>query len=157
MRVTWSWQRFDALTVNDLYDVLRLRQEVFILEQRSRYADIDGLDPTAWHLMGHANDGRLAAYMRVFPASESIAESTMGRFVVAPWARGNGLAREMMAHGLRWASSHAPSAPIRISAQCYLKGFYEGFGFVVTGGSYDDAGVDHVDMILTAPKESSAP
>lgn len=147
MRVTWSWQFFDTLTAADLHDVLRLRQDVFILEQACLYADIDGRDPEAWHLMGHANDGRLAAVMRVFPASGPITETTMGRFVVAPWARGNGLAREMMDRCLHWVAAHAPAAPIRISAQCYLEGFYSTFGFTATGNPYDDTGVMHVDMI----------
>ncbi|MFH1981744.1 MAG: GNAT family N-acetyltransferase [Pseudomonadota bacterium] len=150
MRITWSWQSFDALAAADLYDILRLRQDVFILEQSSLYADIDGRDPEAWHLAGHSNDGRLAAYMRVFPVVAQAAETTLGRFVVAPWARGIGLARDMMDRCLGWVAGHAPEAPIRISAQAHLEAFYRGYGFAATGDAYDDAGVPHVDMIRAA-------
>lgn len=156
MRITWSWQSFDTLTAADLYGILRLRQDVFILEQASLYADIDGRDPGAFHLAGHSNDGRLAAYMRVFPATGPASETTLGRFVVAPWARGSGLAREMMDRCLQWVTTHVPEAPIRISAQCYLEGFYSDFGFTASGETYDDAGVLHVDMIRSASVGDSA-
>ena len=147
MRITWSWQSFGTLTATDLYDILRLRQNVFILEQTCLYADIDGRDIEAWHLTGHSTGGRLAAVMRVFPAAGPLAETTLGRFAVAPWARGNGLAREMLDRCLHWVAAHAPAAPIRISAQFYLQEFYRAFGFTATGSAYDDAGIMHVDMI----------
>ena len=156
MQITWVWQPFDTLAPEDLHDILRLRQDVFILEQRSLYADIDGRDRDAWHLLGRSNEGRLAAYLRVFPAIDPAAGTTMGRFVVARWARGNGLAREMMARCLHWVADHTPAAPIRISAQRYLEGFYGDFGFTVIGRPYDDAGVLHVDMIRGASGGDSA-
>jgi ElaA protein len=147
LQISWSWQSLEGMTVKTLYEVLRMRQNVFIIEQNSLYADIDGRDAAAWHLLGHADDGRLAAYLRVFPGKKNAPETTMGRFVVAPWARGKGLARQMMANSLAWVNNQAPSAPIRISAQRHLKGFYETFGFTAVGAPYDDAGVAHVDMV----------
>ena len=154
MRITWSWQPFDALSTTDLYNILRLRQDVFIVEQASLYADIDGWDPRAWHLTGLADDGRLAAYLRVVPASGPDAGTTLGRFVVAPWARGRGLAHAMMDCCLHWTAGHAPRTAIRISAQCYLLDFYRQYGFTPLGDPYDDAGVPHVDMVRGALGES---
>jgi len=146
MKLNWSWHDFDALPAAALYDILRLRQDVFILEQRSRYADIDGRDPAAWHLCGRTGEGELMAYTRVFPATAPGSASALGRFVVAPAARGKGLARVMMARCLNWLAARTPNAPIHISAQRHLERFYAGYGFTAQGPPYDEAGVLHVDM-----------
>lgn len=150
--VNWAWHRFAALSAEALYDILRLRQDVFMLEQSSLYADIDGRDPQASHLTGREGGGGLLAYARMFPATASTATVTMGRFVVAREVRGLGLARAMMDQCLHWLTTHAPASPVRISAQHHLANFYAGYGFCTAGEPYDDAGVRHIDMIRPAMK-----
>lgn len=138
----WTWRTFDELTKAELYAVMRLRQEVFVVEQDCPYLDADGLDQGAMHLLGMDADG-LAAYARVLPPGARYDECCISRVVTAQRTRRTGLGRTLMAECL----AHCGSAPIRISAQAYLQKFYEEMGFRCTRKEYLEDGIPHKEML----------
>lgn len=146
----WEWKAFSELTVDELYAVLALRSEVFVVEQRSIYLDPDGKDSECHHLLGLAHgEGApfLAAYLRVLPPGLKYEDVSLGRVVVSPRARGQGLGRELMWKGLAFIEARYPGRRIRISAQHYLLRFYEGLGFHAEGDVYDEDGIAHIEMV----------
>jgi len=149
---TWTWKAFGELTLDELYRLLALRQEVFVVEQRSIYLDVDGYDPGSHHLLGVEDTPqgpRLSAYLRVLPPGLKYPEASLGRVVTSPHARGQGHGQELVRRGLDFLATHHAGAPIRIGAQDYLRRFYEGFGFRAVGDVYDEDGIPHVDMVYT--------
>lgn len=144
------WQRlaFADLPVDALYALLRLRAEVFVVEQQCAFQDLDGLDAQALHLLGWQAD-RLVAYARCFPAGVSFAEASIGRVVTHPSARGAGLGHLLIAEALRVVGAQWGPQPVRIGAQARLKAFYEGHGFVDLGLPYVEDGIDHLEMRWT--------
>ncbi len=152
--ITWQWSGFVDLTAAQLYAMLALRQEVFVLEQTCLYPDIDGLDPAAHHLLGWRDvNGRreLAAHLRCLAPGAKYTEMSIGRVVTSPAARGTGLGRELVAQGIALAQQLHPGHAIRIGAQAHLEAFYAGFGFVTVSEPYDEDGIQHIDMLLSAP------
>ena len=147
--ILWQWSRFSELTPSDLYSVVRLREEVFVVEQQCAYQDADGRDPQAWHLLGwSAGDCReLVAYARIFEPGVRYAESSIGRVVTAPRVRGKGMGRVLMREALRRIDSLAPGQPIRIAAQRRLEKFYLELGFRTVSAPYEEDGITHVDML----------
>jgi ElaA protein len=151
--IKWQWSGFAGLTAAQLYAMLALRQEVFVLEQACLYPDIDGLDPGAHHLLGWRDVGgrqELAAHLRCLAPGAKYAEMSIGRVVTSPAARGSGLGRELVAQGIARARELHPGHPIRIGAQAHLERFYAGFGFATVSAPYDEDGILHVDMLLAA-------
>lgn len=147
MCMEWMIKNFDGLTKRELYDILRMRSEVFVAEQSSPYNDVDGADFNALQIFAY--DGEtLAASMRVLPASEFHDTPSFGRVVVAPAYRGRGIARAMVERGISLARAKFGDCVLTIGAQLYLTEFYRSFGFVEISEPYDDAGVPHVDMRL---------
>lgn len=144
----WRWLRFDELSVHDLHELLRLRQDVFVVEQDCVYADIDGLDPQCLHGLARSADGALAAYARVVPPGLKFEEPAIGRVIVAPAWRGRSLGAALMHEAIAAARAAHPGTPIRISAQAHLQHFYQGLGFETVSGEYDEDGIAHVDMLL---------
>ena len=141
-KITTEWQRFDALTTDQLYELLRFRQSIFVVEQRSPYPDLDGLDCNAWHLLLQV-DGTLAGYLRLMPMPVRI-----GRVAVASELRRRGLGRRLMEEGLRFFRERFPAQDIVLAAQLPLVPFYQGFGFIVSSEPYNDFGVMHVEMSM---------
>ncbi|WP_342380663.1 GNAT family N-acetyltransferase [Myxococcus stipitatus] len=152
--LSWQWKAFPELTLDELYALLALRQEVFVVEQRSLYLDADGLDARSLHLLGLEDAGSgpfLAAYLRILPPGvKHPDEASLGRVVTSPRARGRGLGRELTERGLARLEALYPRADIRISAQEYLISFYESLGFVTQGGVYDEDGIPHIEMLRRA-------
>jgi ElaA protein len=151
--IRWQWSSFADLTAAQLYAMLALRQEVFVLEQACLYPDIDGLDPGAHHLLGwRSRDGKqqLAAHLRCLAPGAKYEEMSIGRVVTSPAARGTGLGRELVAQGIALARRQHPGHAIRIGAQAHLERFYAGFGFVTVSEPYDEDGILHIDMVLAA-------
>jgi ElaA protein len=151
--ITWQWSSFADLTAAQLYAMLALRQEVFVLEQTCLYPDIDGLDPAAHHLLGWRDvDGKpqLAAHLRCLAPGAKYTEMSLGRVVTSPAARGTGLGRELVAQGIALAQRLHPGHAIRIGAQARLEAFYAGYGFVTVSEPYDEDGIQHIDMVLAA-------
>jgi ElaA protein len=149
-QITWQWSRFQDLAPEHLYEVVRLREVVFVVEQNCAYLDADGRDPAAWHLLGWRDEGgvrKLAAYARIFEPGIRYPEASVGRVVTAPEARGTGAGRQLMAEALRRLDGLAPGQPVRIAAQRYLESFYSSFGFRPASPPYEEDGIIHVDML----------
>lgn len=148
----FSSKPFEALTVYELYDIMALRQEVFVVEQNCPYLDADGKDLHAWHIMGRNEEGDLVAYTRVLPPGVSYeGYASIGRVVSAPEVRRSGAGRLIMEHSLALCRAlFGPTPPVKISAQTYLIRFYESFGFRSTGEEYLEDGIPHVAMVLTS-------
>lgn len=145
-QMTWHWYTFDEMPMGTLYEYLRLRQQVFIIEQRSIYPDLDGVDQMAQHLLVFDQTGKIAACLRLVPPDDENAQPHIGRVLVAPEFRGNKLAHPLIDEGLKHSRELFPGQPICIGAQTYLKNFYIKHGFEPVGEPYDDAGVEHIDM-----------
>jgi ElaA protein len=143
----FRWCRFDKLTGDELYAVLALRQDVFVVEQSSPYADIDFVDQRADHLL--VTDGpALVGYARCFGPSAEKPFASFGRLVVATARRGEALGQELVWRALA-RLAQGSCREVQISAQLYLEKFYAQFGFVRTSKPYDDTGILHIDMRLT--------
>lgn len=137
---------FSELTCIELYDILKLRQEVFIIEQDCIYGDIDGADPQAFHLCYYDGD-TLTAYIRFFAPGIKTKETSMGRIIVAERYRGTGLGKTLIEEGIRICEDRFPAADIRIEAQAALTGYYNQYGFVEEGEVYLWDGIDHIQMV----------
>jgi ElaA protein len=150
----WCWFRFDELSTSLLYEILRLRQEVFVMEQNCVYLDVDGWDDKALHLIGTEID-QVVAYARVFGPGVKYPEASIGRVLTPLHKRRSGAGRALMTEAIRGLLERWPGAPIRLDAQQYLVGFYGSFGFNVVSGAYIEDGIPHVRMlrngILIAP------
>ena len=144
-KITMEWQRFDEMSVHRLYELLRFRQRIFVVEQHSPYPDLDGLDRDAWHLLLRAND-ELSGYLRLIMTPGPPPLLSIGRVAVAPPLRGVGLGRKLIDQALRFSGERYPRQAIRLGAQLHLARFYEGFGFAAASEPYHDFGVMHIEM-----------
>ena len=142
----WQSKAFDRLTVNELYEVMRLRMAVFVVEQQCWYQDADGLDASCVHLLGRLPSGELACYLRIVPPGLRYAEPSIGRVVVDSHFRGSGIGRALMIRGIEITEATYPAFGIRLSAQKYLERFYQSLGFISEGDDYLDDGIPHVEM-----------
>lgn len=142
MKVQWQVRPFAALDIHALHAILRLRGDVFVVEQRCIYPDVDGQDTDAWHVQGRADDGKLLAYARILPGTPP----HIGRVVVHPDHRGHGLARALMHEAMQATQQLSGSAWVAVAAQTYLEPFYRSLGFTRKGPDYDWDGIPHVDM-----------
>lgn len=143
----WRWKKFEALTLEELYSILHLRQKVFCVEQKCPYLDIDRDDSKAWHLMGYEK-GELLAYLRAFPPGVKYAEMSLGRVVTSFESRGLGYGREVFQRGIALAQQTFGPGPIRIAAQAYLEKFYREAGFERMGEPYLEDDIPHIEMAL---------
>lgn len=145
--LTFHHRPWAALTRDELYALMTLRQEVFVVEQRCAYLDADGCDPKASHLWATATGSEYPiAYCRIFPAGVKYPEASIGRVVSAGASRRTGAGRALMVEALRLMDA-ASMGPVRISAQSYLQRFYEGFGFRVVSEPYLEDDIPHVEML----------
>lgn len=147
--VSWHWLRFQDFDLHGLYDVLALRQQVFILEQ-GPYLDADGLDPHAWHLLGRDAAGALVAYLRVVDPGRKYDEPSIGRVVTVASRRGSGLGHALMAEAVAGLARHWPGRPNRISAQAHLQRYYGRYGYAPVGEAYLEDGIPHIEMLRPA-------
>jgi len=142
--VRLEWRDFGDFSADALYEVLRVRQAVFVVEQSSPYPDLDGLDQNARHLLLRI-EGALAGYARLVPDTDG-ARVAIGRVAVAIAWRRRGLARLLMQEALVRCRRDYPDCPVVLSAQAYLQRFYESLGFRATSQPFDDYGVPHLNM-----------
>lgn len=147
--IQWQWLAYDALSRDQLYALLRLRSEVFVVEQNCVFQDMDGLDDRAMHLLG-VRGAELVAYVRCFPAGVTFDEASIGRVVTRPDARGSGLGHLLMTQAVQALQAEWGAQPIRIGAQAHLKNFYERHGFVDVGKPYVEDGIPHLEMLRGA-------
>jgi ElaA protein len=145
----WKLIAFSKLGVQELYDLLALRQLVFSVEQKCAYLDCDGKDQESLHLLGNDASGRLVAYARLVPAGVTFDEPSIGRVVNHPDVRRTGAGKELMREAIARTVEAFGARPIRIGAQLYLKRFYEELGFAATGATYDEDGIPHVQMLFS--------
>ena len=140
---------FNKLTINELYDIMVLRQEIFVVEQNCPFLDADGKDQAAWHLLARDTEGRLVAYTRLLPKGVSYDEyASIGRVANAQKIRGTGVGKVLMQKSIEWMAQLFPNEPVKIGAQTYLLTFYSSLGFVSTGEEYLEDGIPHTIMIL---------
>lgn len=145
--IQFTWHPFSQLSVNQLYAALKLRSDVFVVEQQCPYLDPDGKDQAALHLLGMENN-ELVAYIRLFPPKQNETSLVFGRVVTATSARQKGYGKQLVQAMLTYCEQHFPTISITCSAQYYLKKFYESFGFVAEGEVYDEDGIPHIAMRL---------
>lgn len=145
MNLTIRCKFFDALTPHELYAIIRLRNEVFVVEQNCVFQDADNKDQQCHHLMLWDGD-TLVAYTRLVPPGLSYPEMSIGRVVSNPQYRGSGAGKILMRESINACTRLFGKGVIRIGAQLYLKKFYESFGFVQSSEVYDEDGIDHIEM-----------
>jgi ElaA protein len=146
MTINWICKKFNDLTVDELYTLLRLRSEVFVVEQNCVFLDMDNKDQKCDHLLGWIGDD-LAASVRIVPAGISYPEPSIGRVVTSPKYRGTGSGRKLMEEAIRLTIQLHGNQPIRIGAQLYLKNFYASLGFIADGEIYLEDGIEHIEMV----------
>jgi len=137
---------FQQLTKTELYDLLQLRSEVFVVEQDCVYQDIDGKDEKALHVIGYKNQ-KLVAYTRIFKPGDYFNEASIGRVVVKQNQRQHKYGYDIMKASIEAIKDHFNTSAIRISAQTYLKTFYNNLGFKEVGEEYLEDGIPHINMI----------
>jgi len=154
--IQWICKSFDELSKKELYSILALRQEIFILEQYCPYLDADGKDIKCYHLIGIDKNNNLLAYSRLIPKGLSYPNATsIGRIISSNAARGSGFGRALVEMSIKEIKRLFGESPIRIGAQCYLKGFYEKFGFQVDSPIYLEDGIPHQEMIYIFDKKKN--
>ncbi len=151
MTPAWRLARFDELAPRELYDILQLRTDVFVMEQDCVFQDMDGADDGAWHLYARDGEG-VSAYCRLIAAGVKFAEPSIGRVVTARRLRGTGLGRALMREAIARARILFPGAAVRIGAQQRLEAFYRSLGFVTASAPYIEDGIPHIEMVL-APED----
>jgi ElaA protein len=143
--IQWKIKRFETLSLQELYSALELRSEVFVVEQNCVYQDIDNKDQKAIHVMGYLN-ADLVAYARLFDAGDYFEQASIGRVVVSPAHRSKSFGHALMRQAIGEVEQHFKTTEITISAQLYLKAFYESHGFVAQGESYLEDDIPHIKM-----------
>ena len=139
------YKKFNELTLEELYEILKLRSEVFVVEQNCIYNDIDGKDLTSSHIMIKEN-GKIKAYLRALQPGVSYEDASLGRVLVSPDARGKGYAKTIVTKGVEYILNNFNTTKITIGAQEYLKNFYSEIGFKPISEVYDEDGIPHLDM-----------
>ena len=147
--MNWKIKRFEELTITELYEILRVRAEVFVVEQTCVYQDLDLKDKRAYHLFCEI-DGEMVAYLRILDKGVSYPEISIGRVLTRETNRRIGLAREMMQNAILFIKEELGERHIRISAQLYLQRFYESLGFSVTSDIYLEDDIEHIEMVYRA-------
>ncbi|MSP08315.1 MAG: GNAT family N-acetyltransferase [Chitinophagaceae bacterium] len=148
MPIKWVTKNFETLSVFELYQILRLRSEIFVVEQNCVYQDLDNKDSKAIHLFGEY-DGKIIAYLRLFKAGDYFDFSSIGRVVVDLNYRDKNFGHELIDQGIAEIRNHFNEQKIAISAQLYLKKFYETHGFIQTSEMYLEDNIPHIQMKLT--------
>ena len=149
--IVWSCLRFEELSAEDLYRILQLRAEVFIVEQDCAYEDLDGFDQQALHVMGTfiaGDEMQLVCYSRLLPPGVKYEGASIGRVVTRKSARGDGAGKALMVNSIAFCGEHWSGKAITISAQQYLEKFYTEFGFEIQSEPYAEDRIPRVRMRL---------
>ena len=148
--MTFLCRPFYQLDLDQLYALLKLRQEIFVVEQVCAYLDADSLDQDAWHLMGFDEDGTMVAYARLLPKAVVYSDYVaIGRVLTSASLRGKGQGRVLMEEAILQCHKIFGMVPIKVSAQSHLSRFYESLGFEATGETYLEDGIPHMGMVLS--------
>lgn len=147
--ITWKIKSFEDLHINELYEILKIRQEVFIVEQTCFYLDADGYDEKAIHIWAEKNE-EIVAYCRIFEQGIKYPETSIGRVLTSPTYRNLKLGKSLMKIAINTIESRFKTKEIRISAQDYLLKFYAEFGFVATSNKYLEDDIPHTEMFRSS-------
>ena len=147
MKIQWILKKFDTLTPRELYAIMQLRNEVFVVEQQCVYQDADDKDQSSYHFMGWHNE-KLIAYTRILPAGIAYEMASIGRVVSSPGIRRSGIGKELMIKSIEQVEKLFGKVAIKIGAQLYLNEFYSSLGFKQNSGIYLEDGIEHIEMIL---------
>jgi ElaA protein len=145
MALVWKTKTFNELSVNELYDILRLRSEIFVVEQNCVYLDLDGKDQMALHLFGEY-EGKIVAHARIFKPGIAFVNASIGRVTVDARFRDRKWGHDLMRQAIAGVLNHFGETKITIGAQLYLKKFYESHGFVPTSEMYLEDDIPHIQM-----------
>lgn len=148
LQINWQCKSFQRLNTDELYALIALRVEVFVVEQDCPYQDLDGKDHECLHVLGTNADGALLAYARIVPAGLSYNNIALGRIVTSPKIRRTGAGKQLMHYCLQQITDMHGQVPVVMSAQCYLNDFYRSFGFIPEGEEYLEDGIPHIHMRL---------
>ena len=148
MKLQYIVKHFEQLTLDELYEFLALRQEVFVVEQDCPYLDADGLDKSGYHVMGYNDKNELCAYTRLLDKGLSYDEyCSIGRVITSSKVRGEGIGYELMNRSMAECKKLFGQNQIKISAQEHLEKFYNQLGFQRLGSSYLEDGIPHIAML----------
>ncbi len=145
MKIVWETKYFNELTVEELYGLLRLREQVFIIEQNCIYPDLDNKDQKAIHILGKL-DGKIIAYSRIFKSGDYFETASIGRVVTDNSYRNLKIGHTLVAKSIQEIKNYFKQDFITISAQCYLLGFYKSLGFEPIGEEYLEDNIPHIRM-----------
>jgi ElaA protein len=148
--LTWAIKSFGELTAGELHDLLKVRMDVFVVEQGCAYAEIDGKDTLCVHVLGKDSKGTTLATARIAPAGLIYSEVSIGRVAVDQSMRKFGFGKIIMERSMAYAKINLNASTIKIAAQLYLKKFYSEFGFTQISDIYLWDGIEHIDMRYTA-------
>ena len=137
---------FEELITQELYEILQLRSEIFVVEQDCVYQDIDGKDQKALHVLG-SKEGKIIAYTRIFKPGDYFENASIGRVVVSKNERAFKYGYDIMNASIKAVKDYYNESKIKISAQCYLKKFYTNLGFKAVGETYLEDGIPHIGMV----------
>lgn len=146
--MVWKIKKFDELNAEEIYQILKIRNQVFIVEQQCPYLDCDGRDMKSYHLFLE-NNYEIAAYLRIIEKGVSYNEISIGRVLVNSKYRGKGLARDMMKEAIGYINNQLNETSIRIEAQAYLTDFYKSLGFKQTSKVFLEDNIPHIEMLYT--------
>jgi ElaA protein len=146
MQIQWLLKKFEDLSPYELYAILQLRNEVFVVEQNCIFQDADDKDQASYHLMGFVNN-KLIAYTRIVPPGEIYEQASIGRVVTSLSIRKSGAGKELMQQSIDAVYKLFGVQPIKIGAQLYLKRFYKSFGFEQVSDVYLEDGIEHIYMM----------
>ncbi|UCZ55229.1 GNAT family N-acetyltransferase [Bacillus shivajii] len=144
--MAWNIKKFDDLTAAELYEILKERVNIFVVEQECPYPEIDGNDQVAYHIFNE-QDGEVTAYARILPKGTTYPEAAIGRVIVKKEYRGKGLGNELMQQTMDLLVNELHETAIKLSAQDYIKHYYAAFGFKQVSDVYLEDGIPHVDML----------
>ncbi|NTS76315.1 GNAT family N-acetyltransferase [Catenovulum sp. SM1970] len=148
----WYCKPFNELNINELYEILRVRQEVFTVEQNCVYQDADQSDQLSHHLFTYdeKQPERIIAYARIVKPGIKYREAAIGRVLTSELVRGTGMGKKLMAQAVEQTTALYPKDGIRISAQQHLANYYQAFGFEQVSEPYDEDGIPHIEMLKPA-------
>ncbi len=146
--MNWKLKKFDELSIYELYAIIHLRNEVFVVEQNCVYQDADHKDIASYHFTGWSVDDKLVAYSRIVPPGITYAEPSIGRVVTSLSVRNTGVGKELLEKSIEQITKLYGNIPIKIAAQVYILTFYTSLGFKQTGNIYLEDNIEHVEMTL---------
>jgi ElaA protein len=146
--IQYQFKTFESLSIQELYAIMQVRNDVFVYEQHCYYQDLDDKDQACIHVLGWNEQQKLVAYCRILPPGLTYPTHSIGRVLVISAYRKQQLGRALMQKTLDYIVTTYGKVPLTIEAQLYLQAFYESLGFVRTSDVFDDAGIDHVEMKL---------